>query len=55
MGQVFHNRSTEESVSATRELGDELFQNLSFGPKEKEANVLPEVSHTEIVKVDPML
>lgn len=55
MGQVFHNRSREERVSATRELGDELSQVLSFGTKEKEGNRLLEVSHTEVVKIEPML
>lgn len=54
IGQVFHKRSREKSVRATRELGEQLFQSLSFGSEEKEANRLPKVSHGELVKVEPM-
>lgn len=52
---MFYNRSRDESVRAPGELGDELSQILALGPKENEANRLLEVSHIEIIMVEPML
>lgn len=52
---MFHKRGREKIVSAIRELGDQLFQILSFGPMEKEANRLHKVSHIKLVKVQIML